>query len=63
MVETEGRLHVNVALSGPVAYTVRQWSAPPQIVIDFPGAVINGGRTTVLPVGRGVLLRVRAGQF
>lgn len=56
---------VQLSISGTDVLTYRtlQLSSPPRLVIDLPGAVLDRTVPPVLDVNRGVVTRVRAGQF
>lgn len=49
--------------TGALTYRTLQLSSPPRLVIDLPGAVLDKAVPPILDVGRGVVARVRTGQF
>ncbi|MBI4277915.1 MAG: AMIN domain-containing protein [Armatimonadetes bacterium] len=61
--EAGGRLRVEVTTSGPVSHKVSEISTPPRILIDLYGAVMPEGRSLTVPINKGPVARVRAGQF
>lgn len=56
-------VQLSVVASGPVTYRTLQLSSPARLVIDLPGAVVDGAVPPLLEVDRGGVGRVRIGQF
>lgn len=56
-------LQIAVAASGPLTYKTFQVSTPPRLVIDIPGAIVDGSVPTVIEVAQGGIARIRVGQF
>jgi type IV pilus assembly protein PilQ len=56
-------LQLAVLGSGPLTYRTMQLSSPPRLVIDLPGATLDGSVPSVIEINRGGVARIRAGQF
>jgi hypothetical protein len=56
-------LQLAVVGSGALTYRTLQLSAPPRLVIDLPGAVLDASVPSVIEVERGGVARIRTGQF
>ncbi|MGQ0568528.1 MAG: AMIN domain-containing protein [Armatimonadota bacterium] len=52
-----------IVATGALTYRTLQLSSPPRLVIDLPGAVLDGAIPPLIYVERGGVARVRIGQF
>lgn len=52
-----------IVATGALTYRTLQLSSPPRLVIDLPGAVLDGAIPPLIDVEQGGVARVRIGQF